>query len=103
MDESFLTGEPFEMSKTPGSEVISGAINGESALTIRARRPVDDSRYAKTMKVMQSAEQNRSRMRRLGDTLGAFYTPLAALIALLAWGISRDSSRFFGHACGRNP
>ena len=28
MDESFLTGEPFQMSKTPGSEVISGAING---------------------------------------------------------------------------
>src|SRR5205814_5658153 len=36
MDESYLTGEPFRMSKTPGAEVISGSINGESALTIRA-------------------------------------------------------------------
>jgi heavy metal translocating P-type ATPase len=94
MDESFLTGEPFEMSKTPGSQVISGAINGESALTIRAARPAADSRYAKIMQVMQSAEQNRPRMRRLGDTLGAFYTPLAVLIALVAGGISGDSSRF---------
>ena len=34
MDESYLTGEPFEITKTPGSTVISGAINGESALTI---------------------------------------------------------------------
>ncbi|MDP9172709.1 MAG: cadmium-translocating P-type ATPase [Planctomycetota bacterium] len=94
MDESFLTGEPFQMSKTPGSEVISGAINGESALTIRATRPAADSRYAKIMQVMRSAEQNRPTMRRLGDTLGAFYTPLAVLIALVAWGISGHSSRF---------
>jgi heavy metal translocating P-type ATPase len=94
MDESFLTGEPFQMSKTPGSEVISGAINGESALTIRATRPAADSRYAKIMQVMRSAEQNRPRMRRLGDTLGAYYTPLAVLIAMVAWGISGQSSRF---------
>jgi heavy metal translocating P-type ATPase len=94
MDESFLTGEPFQMSKTPGSEVISGAINGESGLTIRATRPAADSRYAKIMNVMRSAEQNRPRMRRLGDTLGAFYTPLAVLIALVAWGISGQSNRF---------
>ena len=94
MDESFLTGEPFQMSKTPGSDVISGAINGESALTIRATRPAADSRYAKIMQVMRSAEQNRPRMRRLGDTLGAFYTPLAVLIALAAWGVSGESSRF---------
>ena len=36
MDESYLTGEPFMMPKAPGSEVFSGAINGESALTLRA-------------------------------------------------------------------
>lgn len=94
MDESFLTGEPFQMSKTPGSEVISGAINGEVALTIRATRPAADSRYARIMQVMKAAEQNRPRMRRLGDKLGAFYTPLAVLIALAAWIISGQSSRF---------
>ena len=36
MDESYLTGEPYVLSKTPGSTVLSGAINGEGAL--------DDSR-----------------------------------------------------------
>jgi cation transport ATPase len=30
MDESFLTGEPFEIEKAPGSELMSGAINGAS-------------------------------------------------------------------------
>jgi P-type E1-E2 ATPase len=38
MDESFLTGEPFKITKTSGSTVISGAINGETALTIRTTK-----------------------------------------------------------------
>ena len=38
MDESYLTGEPFLMSKAPGTAVFSGAINGEHALTMRASR-----------------------------------------------------------------
>ena len=38
MDESYLTGEPYRMSKTPGSTVLSGSINGETALVIRALR-----------------------------------------------------------------
>ena len=38
MDESYLTGEPFEISKTPGSKVLSGAINGDMALTIQGEK-----------------------------------------------------------------
>ncbi|MFI4893224.1 MAG: heavy metal translocating P-type ATPase [Phycisphaerales bacterium JB058] len=94
MDESYLTGEPYMRSKAPGSEVMSGAINGESALTIRAARAAEDSRYAKIMQVMRESEQRRPRMRRLGDTLGAYYTPLAVAIALVAWGLSGAPVRF---------
>ncbi len=94
MDESYLTGEPFSMSKTPGSEVFSGSINGDTALTIEARRLAVDSRYANIMRVMQSSEQHRPRLRRLGDTLGAFYTPLAVGIATVAWWLSGEASRF---------
>ena len=61
MDESYLTGEPYMMSKTPGSPVLSGAINGESALTIEAARLAVDSRYAKIMQVMQSSASSSGR------------------------------------------
>lgn len=94
MDESYLTGEPYRMSKTPGSAVISGAINGDSALTIRADRLVADSRYARIMEVMRDSEQRRPRLRRLGDRLGALYTPVALAIAAAAWAASGQSSRF---------
>ncbi len=94
MDESYLTGEPYMMSKTIGSLVMSGAINGESALTIRADKLSVDSRYAKIMEVMRSSENYRPNIRRLGDQLGALYTPLAIIVALSAWAMSGDVLRF---------
>ena len=94
MDEAYLTGEPFKITKTSGSTVISGAINGESALTIRASRRAVDSRYAKIMEVMRESEEKRPRLRRLGDRLGSIYTPLVLGLAILAWVISGDAVRF---------
>jgi heavy metal translocating P-type ATPase len=94
MDESYLTGEPFRISKAPGSVVISGAINGDSPLTITAQKRAVDSRYAKIMETVRAAEQNRPRLRRLGDQLGAIYTPIAVALAIVAWVISGDSIRF---------
>jgi heavy metal translocating P-type ATPase len=96
MDESYLTGEPYVLSKAVGSAVMSGAINGEGALTIRAEKTAVDSRYAKIMQVMRESEQRRPKLRRLGDQLGAIYTPLAVAIALIAWVASGDAVRFLG-------
>ena len=94
MDESYLTGEPFELSKTPGSQVLSGAVNGETALTIVASKLPVDSRYARIMEVMRESERNRPPIRRLGDLLGARYTPVALAVAGLAWLGSGDPLRF---------
>ena len=94
MDESYLTGEPFQITKTSGSTVISGAINGESALTIRTTQRAADSRYAKIMEVMRESEAKRPQLRRLGDQLGAIYTPVALAVAILAWVISGEAIRF---------
>jgi len=93
MDESYLTGEPYVMSKAPGSEVLSGAVNGESALTVRATRLAKDSRYAEIMEVMRRTEEGRPRLRRLGDRLGAYYTPLAVLVAVGAYLVSGEAKR----------
>ena len=94
MNEAYLTGEPFEVAKILGTMVFSGALNGESLLTIRAEKLATDSRYARIMRVMEDTQQRRPQLRRLGDTLGAWYTPLAIGIALLAWAISGEVERF---------
>jgi heavy metal translocating P-type ATPase len=94
MDESFLTGEPFRMRKIAGSQVISGALNEDSALTIIADKLAVDSRYARIMAVMQTAEQHPPRIRRLADRLGAVYTPVAVAVALAGWMLSGNPERF---------
>jgi len=94
MDESYLTGEPFEISKTPGSKVLSGAINGEAVLVIEAEKRAVDSRYAKIMQVMEQTQQKRPQLRRVGDRLGAWYTPVAVAVATIAWLASGDPLRF---------
>jgi heavy metal translocating P-type ATPase len=94
MDESYLTGEPFTISKGPGTPVLSGAINGDSSLTIRTARVAADSRFARIMRVMEAAERRRPRIRRIGDELGAVFTPVALAVAAAAWWLSGNPVRF---------
>jgi heavy metal translocating P-type ATPase len=94
MDESYLTGEPYLIAKAPGSSVLSGSINGNSALTIVATKLAIDSRYAKIVEVLHASEENRPHIQRLANRLGSWYTPAAILIALASWFFSGHSERF---------
>ena len=94
MDESYLTGEPYVIPKGPGSQALSGAINGSDLLVIRAERLARDSRYAQIVGILEKAEGERPPMRRLADRLGVVYTVIALLVAGLGWAISGDPNRF---------
>jgi heavy metal translocating P-type ATPase len=94
MDESYLTGEPYQIAKVAGSAVLSGAINGETALTISVGQLPVDSRYQKIVRVMEEAEMSRPRFRRIGDRLGAWYTVLALLVAIAGWIAGGNPTRF---------
>ena len=94
MDESYLTGEPYHVSKAPGAAVLSGAINGEAALTIRAEKIAEDSRYAQIMQVMQEAEQKRPKLRRMADQLGGAFAIFALIAGGLTWLVTGDALRF---------
>jgi heavy metal translocating P-type ATPase len=94
MDESYLTGEPYQISKTIGSNVLSGSINGESVLTIRAEKLPQDSRYAEIVEVMKDAQQQRPKLRRLGDQIGAIFAPIALTFALATLFFSGSLTKF---------
>jgi len=94
MDESYLTGEPFQIAKAPGSEVLSCAINGPAAMTIVVTKLPVDSRYAKIVQVMEQAEAQRPQFRRMADRLGGWYTLLALVVAAAGWIIGGEPRRF---------
>ncbi len=73
MDESYLTGEPYQISKAPGASVLSGAINGESVLIIQATKLTVDSRYSVIVKVLEEAEQKRPSIRRLEGSNWSYF------------------------------
>ncbi len=94
MDESYLTGEPYKISKTVGSQIISGAINGDGLLTVRCDKLPQDSRYAEIIKVMQQAGENRPNIRRIADRIGAIFAPFALIFALATLYLTGSLTKF---------
>lgn len=94
MNEAYLTGEPYLLPKAVGSQVLSGAVNGEGLLTVRAEKLAGDSRYARIMEVMRDAEEKRPQLRRLGDQIGAVYTFVIMAVALVVWFSTGIPDRF---------
>jgi heavy metal translocating P-type ATPase len=64
------------------------------ALTVEAEKLAVDSRYAKIMQVMEQTQEKRPHLRRIGDRLGAWYTPIAVGLAGLTWFVTGDAMRF---------
>lgn len=94
MDESYLTGEPYQISKAPGTPALSGAINGASVLILRTQKLPSDSRYASIVSVLAEAEQKRPTLQRLGDQIGAVFAPMALMLALATWYFTGEVMRF---------
>ena len=94
MDESYLTGEPYRISKTIGSKVLSGAINGESLFVIKTEKLPADSRYGKIMEVMKQAKEQRPEIRKLADKIGAIFAPITIIIASTSYYFTHDLTNF---------
>ncbi|MHB1947818.1 MAG: heavy metal translocating P-type ATPase [Gammaproteobacteria bacterium] len=94
MDESYLTGEPYQISKISGTTVLSGAINGDSPLVFRVQKRPSESRYASIVAVLQEAQQQRPTIRRIGDQLGAIFAPIVLVFAFAVWYFTGDAIRF---------
>ena len=94
MDESYLTGEPYRISKTIGSKVLSGAINGESLFVIKTEKLPADSRYGKIMEVMKQAKEQRPEIRKIADKVGAIFAPVTIIIASTSYYFTHDLTNF---------
>jgi heavy metal translocating P-type ATPase len=93
-DESSLTGESLPVERHAGDQVLSGVVNGESPVTLRATATAADSQYAGIISLVEEATSSRSRVVRLADRFAVPFTLVALTIAGVAWWVSGDATRF---------
>lgn len=94
IDESSLTGESLPVEKNVGDQVLSGTVNMDSKLIIRATNNAEDSQYQQIIKLVKSASASQSPFVRLADRYSIPFTAIAFLIAGTAWVMSGDPVRF---------
>ncbi|TPF94315.1 ATPase [Bifidobacterium sp. UTBIF-68] len=94
LDLSAINGEPMPRTLFAGARVMSGAVNGSTALTMRATQPAADSQYQRILQLVESAQESRPAVVKTADRLAVPFTVLALLIAGVAWAVSGVSTRF---------
>jgi heavy metal translocating P-type ATPase len=94
MDESSLTGEPLPVEKSEGDQLLSGSINQDTAITVKAIRTAENSQYEQIIKLVKAAASSQSPFVRLADRYSIPFTIIAFTIAFAAWFLSGEPMRF---------
>ncbi len=91
VSEADLTGEPVPVRKAPGMLVLSGTVNLDGVLEMRASKRSAESKYAQIVRLVEEAQAQKAPIHRLADRYSIGFTIAAVALAGLAWALSGDS------------
>ena len=94
LDLSNINGEPVPREVFAGARVMSGAVNGSTAFTMRATQLSHDSQYQRILELVASAQNSRATVVKTADILAVPFTVISLIIACVAWGVSGVPTRF---------
>ena len=98
VNESMLTGESKPVSKSSGSEVIGGSVNGEGSLTVEIRRTGKESFLSQVMELVREAQESKSKTQDLADRAALVLTIVAltgGILTFLAWTLLTSADLSF--------
>ncbi len=93
VDASRLTGEPVPVEAEPGTALMSGSVNGDGALTLRATALAKESRYARIVELVRHAQESKSPLQREADRYAVWFTPLTLVVCIVAYAATHDPVR----------
>jgi cation transport ATPase len=93
VDAARLTGEPLPISAIPGTRLLSGSLNLDGPLTLRATAPARESQYARIVELVRTAQESKSPLQRLADRYAVWFTPFTLLVCACAYLLTRDPVR----------
>ncbi|OQP59980.1 ATPase [Niastella vici] len=97
LNESLLTGESKPVEKKKGDKVIAGAINGNGSLKVTVSHAAKDSFLSQVIKLVQDAQQSKSKTQLLADNAARWLTIIAIMAGVatfLIWYLSGKDLAF---------
>jgi len=93
VDQSVMTGESLPVDKAAGDEVFSGTQNRFGSIDIEATKVGEDSSLQKLIRMVEDADKNQAPTQRIADKWASWLVPVALLIAIIAWLVTKDIVR----------
>ena len=97
IDQSSITGESIPVEKTVGDKVVSGTINKNGYLKIKATKVGNDTTLSQIIKLVEEASNSKAPISRLADKVSGIFVPIVICIAILAtifWILQGQSFEF---------
>lgn len=99
VDSSALTGESVPMTAEAGTQLLSGMMNGDGALTARVTHSYEDSAAARIISLVTESTENKGSAEKFVTRFAVVYTPvvvgMAVLIAVIPPLLGMGSSPVF--------
>ncbi|MEN2736189.1 heavy metal translocating P-type ATPase [Microbacterium sp. X-17] len=93
-DQASITGESIPVEKTTGDEVLSGSVNGQEAVELRATSTAASSQYQQIVALVAQAAESKAPVVRLADRYAVPFTVFSLALGAIAWWLSGDPVRF---------
>ena len=104
VDQSSLTGESVPVEKHTGDELMSGSVNGQTAIEVVAVATAADSQYQQIVELVAEAAASRAPVVRLADRYAVPFTLFSlALAGLASLGCQRRPGALRRGARARHP
>lgn len=83
LDTAALTGEAEPVLKTRNDQVLSGCINLDDVIEIKATSLFEDSTVAKILDLLESATDKKTKTETIVTKVSKVYTPIVVILAIL--------------------
>lgn len=97
VDQSSITGESMPVTKNVGDNVVSGTINKNGYIKMRAVKVGNETTLSQIIKLVEEASNSKAPISKLADKVSGIFVPCVIIIALLAtlfWLINGQGFEF---------
>lgn len=90
LNESAITGEPVPLFKKENGFVYSGTVMEQGYIRIKVEKVGEDTTLSRILYMVEEAQENKSKVQRMLEVFGKYYTPMVVILALVVYVLFRD-------------